>query len=79
MKKGFWNYGEQKELADMAGTFPSYLSELLHKKKEASAQMAKRLEACSVVVLGQKRKIPIEAWIFAKTTSHPAFNDTRKK
>ena len=68
----FWNYGEKTRLARAAGIERSNLYLILTKERRISVQMARRLEAASIEVLGLRRAIPAACWLGLE--HHPAFD-----
>ena len=67
----FWKYGQRTEIAQRVGISLPNMSEILCRRRGVSKEKAKELEAASAEVLGYP--IPFEAWLFNKSTRHPAF------
>jgi len=66
----WWDRGDRIDLARRVGISASYLSDILHRRRRVSWNMAKRLEEAAEL-LGYD--VPATAWIEAERTRHPAF------
>ncbi len=70
-KTATWLYGQQARLAAWVGITPSYLSEILHRKKVPSSDVAIKLAAaCSHMEI----PIGLEDWVQSKTTTSSWFS-----
>ena len=79
MPRRYFKRGEMAALARKAGIKPQNLSDILHRRRGVSGDMAQRLEAASVAVL-KWRRIPALEWILNESSQHPAFfNKKRSK
>ncbi len=65
-----WLRGEQARLARHAGITPSYLSELLHRKKRPSVDVAVKLAAACIHM-----NIPLSLhdWVLSSGSTSPLF------
>jgi len=70
MENQFWNYGEKAKVARAAGMSPQALNDILSGVRPCGRKRARKLEAASLLVLGESRAVPAAAW--AKYTDHPA-------
>ena len=68
----FWNYGEKARVARAAGIRHHHLTEIINGDRGVSVQMARKLEAASITVLGLRRAIPAACWLGLE--HHPAFD-----
>jgi hypothetical protein len=71
MRSNFWRYGEQSLLASAVGIGVQHVNDLLHRRKRASARVARKLEEGCKKLWGTE--IPWHEWVSSDTTTHPAF------
>ena len=69
--QAFWAFGEKSKVSQAAGILPQHLSLILSGDRQVSVQMARRLEAATILVLGNMRRVPAGAWL--RLEGHPAF------
>lgn len=67
----FWERGQRRLLAELAGIHENNLYEILNRRRGVSKAMALRLETASEKLLGYP--IPWDEWLFNEATKHPAF------
>ena len=67
----YWKPKQKAKVARLAKIRQHHLSEILYRKREVSKYKAQDLVEASTLVLGYE--IPLDAWLFNKTTKHPAF------
>lgn len=68
-QQGYWKHGQRRRIAELADISDAHLSDVLHRRRGVSLDVAKRLEAASGEVLGVR--IPWETWMCNKQSNHP--------
>jgi transcriptional regulator with XRE-family HTH domain len=63
--------GMRKKIASRAGISQQHLSNLLHRSRRASCEVAKKLERATKQLLS--KRIAYATWMCADNTTHPAF------
>ena len=76
--KTHWRWGERQKVAEAAGTTASRISRLLNALDVPSKEMAERIEAASVAVVGEEGRIPAESVMWPKRFPHPLVDASRE-
>lgn len=71
MQQNFWQPGERVKISDLSDITIQHISDILHRRRTVGKERAALLEIISGNVLDEP--VPFEAWLFNKTTEHPAF------
>ena len=63
MENQFWNHGEKARVARAARMSPQNLHDILKGTQTCGLKRARRLEAATLLVLGESRVVPATAWV----------------
>ena len=63
METKFWNRGEKARVARAAHMSPQNLHDILKGTQACGLKRARRLEAATLLVLGEGRVVPAAAWV----------------
>lgn len=63
MEKKFWERGEKARVARAARMSPQQLNDILMGTRPCGLKRARRLEAATLLVLGEGRVVPATAWV----------------
>jgi len=73
----YWEHGQKKNVALLAGIRKQYLSDILARKKGVSPEMAMRLEKAVLAITNHR--ISWTEFVLNKTSKHPIFRGLPNK